>query len=42
MSNGNSRHPRVVFVGNIPFEITEEQLIDIFKEINLQLITNFQ
>lgn len=29
----NSRHPRVVFVGNIPFEITEEQLIDIFKEV---------
>ena len=33
MSNFNSRHPRVVFVGNIPFEITEEQLIDIFKEV---------
>lgn len=29
----NSRNPRVVFVGNIPFEITEEQLIDIFKEV---------
>ena len=28
-----SRHPRVIFIGNIPFEITEEQLIDIFKEV---------
>ena len=29
----SSRHPRVIFIGNIPFEITEEQLIDIFKEV---------
>lgn len=29
----NARHPRVIFIGNIPFEITEEQLIDIFKEV---------
>ena len=29
----SSRNPRVVFIGNIPFEITEEQLIDIFKEV---------
>lgn len=29
----NSRNPRVVFIGNIPFEVTEEQLIDIFKEV---------
>lgn len=28
-----SRNPRVIFIGNIPFEITEEQLIDIFKEV---------
>ncbi|KAF7730974.1 Cleavage stimulation factor subunit 2 [Apophysomyces ossiformis] len=28
-----SRGSRVVFVGNIPFELTEEQLIDIFKEV---------
>ncbi|KAI9317541.1 hypothetical protein BX666DRAFT_1637062 [Dichotomocladium elegans] len=28
-----SRGSRVVFVGNIPFEMTEEQLIDIFKEV---------
>lgn len=28
-----SRHPRVIFIGNIPFEVTEEQLIDIFKEV---------
>lgn len=32
-SANNSRHPRVIFIGNIPFEITEEQLIDIFKEV---------
>lgn len=24
---------RVVFVGNIPFEMSEEQIIDIFKEV---------
>lgn len=24
---------KVVFVGNIPFEMTEEQIIDIFKEV---------
>jgi hypothetical protein len=24
---------RVVFVGNIPYDMTEEQLIDIFKEV---------
>ena len=24
---------KVVFVGNIPYEMTEEQLIDIFKEV---------
>lgn len=29
----NSRNPRVVFIGSIPFEVTEEQLIDIFKEV---------
>ncbi|CDH58671.1 cleavage stimulation factor subunit 2-like [Lichtheimia corymbifera JMRC:FSU:9682] len=28
-----TRGSRVVFVGNIPFEMTEEQLIDIFKEV---------
>ncbi|ORY95821.1 hypothetical protein BCR43DRAFT_459743 [Syncephalastrum racemosum] len=28
-----SRGSRVVFVGNIPFELTEEQLTDIFKEV---------
>lgn len=28
-----SNQPRVIFIGNIPFEITEEQLIDIFKEV---------
>lgn len=33
MSTANSRHPRVIFIGNIPFEITEEQVIDIFKEV---------
>lgn len=33
MSSANSRHPRVIFIGNIPFEITEEQVIDIFKEV---------
>ncbi|ORX56436.1 hypothetical protein DM01DRAFT_1334918 [Hesseltinella vesiculosa] len=27
------RGSRVVFVGNIPFEFTEEQLIDVFKEV---------
>ena len=32
-SSAASRHPRVIFIGNIPFEITEEQLIDIFKEV---------
>lgn len=32
-SSSVSRHPRVIFIGNIPFEITEEQLIDIFKEV---------
>ncbi|KAL1933892.1 hypothetical protein VTP01DRAFT_7982 [Rhizomucor pusillus] len=31
--NQASRGSRVVFVGNIPFELTEEQLIDIFKEV---------
>lgn len=33
----SSRHPsgpsRVIFIGNIPFDITEEQVIDIFKEV---------
>jgi cleavage stimulation factor subunit 2 len=24
---------RVVFVGNIPFDMSEEQLVDIFKEV---------
>jgi cleavage stimulation factor subunit 2 len=24
---------KVVFVGNIPYEMTEEQLVDIFKEV---------
>ncbi|KAK9711853.1 hypothetical protein K7432_007526 [Basidiobolus ranarum] len=27
------RNSRVVFVGNIPYDLTEEQLIDIFKEV---------
>ncbi|ORY02712.1 hypothetical protein K493DRAFT_79620 [Basidiobolus meristosporus CBS 931.73] len=27
------KNPRAVFVGNIPYELTEEQLIDIFKEV---------
>ncbi|KAI9496065.1 hypothetical protein BDB00DRAFT_869967 [Zychaea mexicana] len=31
--NQPARGSRVVFVGNIPFELTEEQLIDIFKEV---------
>ncbi|KAI8137946.1 hypothetical protein BJV82DRAFT_674232 [Fennellomyces sp. T-0311] len=31
--NPPARGSRVVFVGNIPFELTEEQLIDIFKEV---------
>jgi cleavage stimulation factor subunit 2 len=34
MSSGNSNSKsRVVFVGNIPYEMTEEQLVDIFKEV---------
>ncbi|RKO84526.1 hypothetical protein BDK51DRAFT_32912, partial [Blyttiomyces helicus] len=28
-----SRNSRVVFVGNIPYDLTEPQLIDIFKEV---------
>ncbi|KAI8984674.1 hypothetical protein BDF20DRAFT_911749 [Mycotypha africana] len=28
-----TRGSRVVFVGNIPFELSEEQLIDVFKEV---------
>ena len=32
MTSG-TKPPRVIFIGNIPFEITEEQLIDIFKEV---------
>lgn len=31
---------RVVFIGNIPFDLSEEQLIDIFKEVGP--ITNFR
>ncbi|KAI8098656.1 RNA-binding protein [Halteromyces radiatus] len=31
--NQASRGSRAVFVGNIPFEYTEEQLIDVFKEV---------
>ncbi|KAI8388400.1 uncharacterized protein BYT42DRAFT_492362 [Radiomyces spectabilis] len=31
--NQAARGSRVVFVGNIPFELTEEQLIDVFKEV---------
>lgn len=33
MASAASGQPRVIFIGNIPFEITEEQLIDIFKEV---------
>lgn len=39
MTPMSSRHSssasasRVVFIGNIPFDVTEEQLIDIFKEV---------
>ncbi|KAG2190040.1 hypothetical protein INT46_007405 [Mucor plumbeus] len=31
--NQASRGSRVVFVGNIPFELSEEQLIEVFKEV---------
>ena len=31
-STSTSKPTRVIFIGNIPFEVTEEQLIDIFKE----------
>ncbi|KAI8887605.1 hypothetical protein K501DRAFT_175147 [Backusella circina FSU 941] len=33
MSQNNNRGSRVVFVGNIPFELSEEQLIEVFKEV---------
>lgn len=31
--SSSSAPSRVIFIGNIPFEVTEEQLIDIFKEV---------
>jgi len=33
MSGSQSRGARCVFVGNIPYETTEEQLIEIFQEV---------
>jgi cleavage stimulation factor subunit 2 len=41
MSTASAKSPsRVVFIGNIPFDLSEEQLIDIFKEVGP--ITNFR
>lgn len=31
--SGGGGKSKVVFVGNIPYEMTEEQLVDIFKEV---------
>jgi cleavage stimulation factor subunit 2 len=33
MSSKSSTPPKVIFIGNIPYETTEEQLLDIFKEV---------